>query len=43
MILREKKELTEMLILIEILHEKKKIKDIADTIGITIQGVSEYL
>ncbi|MEM0160730.1 MAG: winged helix-turn-helix transcriptional regulator [Thermoplasmata archaeon] len=43
MILREKKELTKMLILIEILHGKKKIKDLADTIGITIQGVSDYL
>lgn len=43
MILREKKELTKMLILIEISHDKKKIKDIADIIGITIQGVSDYL
>lgn len=43
MILREKKELTKMLILIEIMHNKKKIKDIADAIGITIQGVSDYL
>ncbi len=43
MILREKSGVTEILILLEILKGKKKLKDIANSVGITIQGVSEYL
>lgn len=41
--LKKKSELTKMSILIEIMHGKKKIKDIAKSVNITIQGVSEYI
>jgi len=43
MIIREKSELTKMLILIELMHGKRKIREIAKTINITVQGVSEYI
>ena len=42
MILRDKSRITEILILLEIMKGKKKLKDIANSVGITIQGVSEY-
>ncbi len=41
--LKKKSELTKMSILIEIMHGKKKIKEIAKSVNITIQGVSEYI
>ncbi len=43
MILRDKSKVTKIFILLEILKGKKKLKDIANSVGITIQGVSEYL
>ncbi len=43
MIIREKSELTKMLILIELMHGKRKIREVAKTINITVQGVSEYI
>ena len=43
MILRDKGKITEMLILLEILKGKKKLKEIAEEISITVQGVSEYM
>lgn len=41
--IKKKSEMTKMSILIEIMHNKKKIKDIAKSVNITIQGVSEYI
>ncbi len=41
--IKRKSEITKMSILIEIMHGKKKIKDIAKSVNITIQGVSEYI
>ncbi|HEU12739.1 MAG TPA: winged helix-turn-helix transcriptional regulator, partial [Euryarchaeota archaeon] len=41
--IKRKSEMTKMSILIEIMHGKKKIKDIARSVNITIQGVSEYV
>ncbi|MDP8011667.1 MAG: DNA-binding protein [Thermoplasmata archaeon] len=41
--LNKKSEMTKLSILIEIMHENKKIKDIAKVVNITIQGVSEYI
>ncbi len=43
MILRDKGKITEMLILLELLKGKRKLKEIADEISITVQGVSEYM
>ncbi len=43
MILRDKSAITEMFILISLLRGRRKLKDIADDVGITIQGVSEYM
>jgi len=42
-ILRDKGKITKMLILLQILKGKKKLKEIAGEINITVQGVSEYL
>ncbi|MCI4434995.1 MAG: winged helix-turn-helix transcriptional regulator [Thermoplasmata archaeon] len=41
--IKRKSEMTKMAILIEIMHGKKKIKDISKSVNITIQGVSEYI
>ncbi|MEM0150831.1 MAG: winged helix-turn-helix transcriptional regulator [Thermoplasmata archaeon] len=41
--IKRKSEITKMSILIEIMHGKKKIKEIANSVNITIQGVSEYI
>ena len=43
MLIRDKSRITRMLILLSILRGKKKLKEIAEDIGITIQGVSEYV
>lgn len=43
MILRDKGKMTKMLILLSILKGNKKLKDIAEDVGITMQGVSEYV
>jgi len=42
-ILRDKSKITEMMILLSILKGNRKLKEIASDIGITVQGVSEYL
>ncbi len=42
-VLRDKSKITTMMILLSILKGNRKLKDIASDIGITIQGVSEYL
>lgn len=41
--LKKKSDFTKISILIEIMHGKKKISEIAKTVNITIQGVSEYI
>ncbi|MGC8663197.1 MAG: winged helix-turn-helix transcriptional regulator [Thermoplasmata archaeon] len=41
--LKKKSEMTKLSILIEIMHGNKKIKEIAKSVNITIQGVSEYI
>ncbi len=43
MILRDKGKITKMLVLLSILKGNRKLKDIADDVGITVQGVSEYM
>ena len=43
MILRDKGKITKTLILLELLRGKKKLKEIATDIDITVQGVSEYI
>ena len=43
MILRDKSQMTKIFILLEILKGKRKLKDIANSVGITVQGVSEYM
>ncbi len=43
MILRDKSKITEMLILLEILKGKRKLREIAEEVNITVQGVSEYM
>ncbi len=43
MILRDKSKITKMLILLELLRGKRKLKEIAEAIDITVQGASEYL
>ncbi len=43
MILRDKSEITRMLILLELLKGRRKLREIAENIDITVQGVSEYL
>ncbi|NPA75494.1 MAG: ArsR family transcriptional regulator [Euryarchaeota archaeon] len=43
MILRDKSSITKTLILLELIQGKKKLKEIAKNIDITVQGVSEYL
>ncbi len=43
MILRDKGSITKTLILLEILQGRRKLKDIAANIDITVQGVSEYI
>ena len=43
MILRDKGKITKMLILLEILRGRKKLREIAEHIDITVQGVSEYI
>jgi len=43
MILRDKGSITKMLILLEILRGRKKLREIAENIDITVQGVSEYI
>ncbi len=43
MILRDKSRMTRMFILLSILKGRKKLKDIAEDVGITIQAVSEYM
>ena len=43
MILRDKSAITETFILISLLKGRRKLKDIAEDVGITVQGVSEYM
>jgi len=43
MILRDKGRITRILILLELLKGKKKLREIAEEIDITVQGVSEYM
>ena len=43
MILRDKSAITEMFILISLLKGRRKLKEIAEDVGITVQGVSEYI
>ncbi len=43
MILRDKSKITKMLILLELLRGRGKLKEIAEAIDITVQGASEYL
>ena len=43
MILRDKGKITKMLILLELLRGRKKLREIAENIDITVQGVSEYM
>jgi len=42
-VVRDKKRITKTLILLEIVKGARKLKEIADAIGITIQGVSDYV
>ncbi|RLF27091.1 MAG: DNA-binding protein [Thermoplasmata archaeon] len=42
-ILRDKGKITEMMILLSLLRGNRKLREIADDIGITVQGVSEYM
>ncbi len=43
MILRDKSAITEVFILISLLKGRRKLKEIAEYVGITVQGVSEYM
>ncbi len=43
MILRDKSKITKVLILLELLKGRKKLREIANEIDITVQGVSEYI
>ncbi len=43
MILRDKSKITKVLILLELLKGRKKLREIAKEIDITVQGVSEYI
>ncbi len=43
MILRDKGRITEMLILLSLLKGKQKLREVAKDVGITVQGVSEYM
>ena len=42
-ILRDKGKITEMMIILSLLKGKRKLREIAEDVGITIQGVSEYM
>ena len=42
-ILRDKGKITEMMIILSLLKGNRKLKEIAEDVGITIQGVSEYM
>ncbi len=42
-ILRDKARITEMLILLSIMKGRRKLKEVAEDVGITVQGVSEYM
>jgi putative transcriptional regulator len=42
-ILRDKGKITEMMILLSLLKGRRKLKEIAEDVGITVQGVSEYM
>ncbi len=42
-ILRDKGKITEMMIILSLLKGKRKLREIAEDVGITVQGVSEYM
>ncbi len=43
MILRDKSRMTRMFILLSLLKGRRKLREIAEDVGITVQGVSEYM